>query len=83
MIGAGSVVGANANVTDSLLWENVRVGDGAIVSECIVANDSRIECTAFNAVIGANVVVESGNRLDHGVRIWPDRVIQRDTLNFG
>lgn len=83
VIGSGSSVGANANVTDSILWENVRIGEGAIVSNCIVANDSRVECTAFNALIGANVVVEPGNRLDCGIRVWPDRVIQRDTLSFG
>jgi mannose-1-phosphate guanylyltransferase len=83
VIGSGSSIGANANVTDSILWEHVRVGDGAIVSECIVANDSRIDCVAFNAVVGAHVTVESGNQLDRGVRVWPERVIHRDTLSFG
>ncbi|MFN8532773.1 MAG: NDP-sugar synthase [Dehalococcoidia bacterium] len=83
VIGNGSQIGANANVTDSILWEQVRVGEGAIVSECVVANESRIDCTAFNAIVGAQVVVESGNRLDRGIRVYPDRRIQRDTISFG
>ncbi|GIW10949.1 MAG: nucleotidyltransferase [Dehalococcoidia bacterium] len=83
VIGADSVIGANAHVAESILWERVQVGEGAIVSECIIANDCRVECQAYRAILGARVVVEPGNRLDRGIRVWPERVIPRDTLRFG
>jgi NDP-sugar pyrophosphorylase family protein len=37
--GADCIIAANAVLTDSILWDRVRVGAGATLDECIVADD--------------------------------------------
>ena len=47
--GANSVIASTANVTNTIIWDNVQVGDGAAVNCCVVADgvtipgDERIE----------------------------------------
>jgi NDP-sugar pyrophosphorylase family protein len=38
LLGARSVVGAGARVSRSVLWDDVTVGDGAVLDECVVAD---------------------------------------------
>lgn len=44
--GSGCVVAASATVAQSILWDRVRVGDGAVLSRCIVADDVEIPAGA-------------------------------------
>ena len=41
-IGRGSVVERSANVTDSVIWDDVSVGAGATLERCIVADGVKI-----------------------------------------
>jgi NDP-sugar pyrophosphorylase family protein len=50
--GKGTVVAASARIDDSLLWDRVTIGDGAVLDHCIVADD---------------VVVAPGARYHHAV----------------
>ncbi|HSF06241.1 MAG TPA: NDP-sugar synthase [Methylomirabilota bacterium] len=66
VIGAGSSVGPGAQVEEAVVWERVRIGAGAILRECVIANDAQI---GTNAVVTRGAVVEAGAVVGEGTRI--------------
>jgi NDP-sugar pyrophosphorylase family protein len=66
VIGAGSSIGPGAQVEEAVVWERVRIGAGAILSACVVANDADI---GTNATVTGGAVVESGAVVGEGTRI--------------
>jgi mannose-1-phosphate guanylyltransferase len=57
VIGPGCVIGAGARVQEAVLWERVRVGEGAVVRQCVVGADAVI---AARATVGPGVALGSG-----------------------
>jgi NDP-sugar pyrophosphorylase family protein len=57
VIGPGCATGAGARVQRAVLWEGVRVGDGAVLRDCVVGADATI---GARADVGEGVVLESG-----------------------
>jgi NDP-sugar pyrophosphorylase family protein len=66
VIGAGAVVGPGARVEEAVVWERVRIGAGAVLRECVVANDARI---GRHATVTGGAVVASGSVVSDGARI--------------
>ncbi|MBV8148609.1 MAG: hypothetical protein JO092_05935, partial [Candidatus Eremiobacteraeota bacterium] len=74
VLGRGCSIGAQAVVRDSVLWERVSVGSGAIIEEGIVASRATIGPKAQigrGSVIGHDVTVEPGQVLEPGSRLGP------------
>ncbi|HEY9181245.1 MAG TPA: NDP-sugar synthase, partial [Candidatus Baltobacteraceae bacterium] len=74
VLGQGCKVGANARLTDCVLWDGVIVGAGSVVDESIVASGVRIGEKAVvsrGSVIGHDAVIEPGTVLPEGARIGP------------
>lgn len=72
VLGKGCSIGAEAAVRESVLWERVSVGTGAVIEEAIVASGVTIGPKAHVAkgsVIGHDVTVEPGRRLEPGARL--------------
>ncbi|MDQ2865096.1 MAG: NDP-sugar synthase [Candidatus Eremiobacteraeota bacterium] len=67
VLGAGTTVGPRAVIRASVLWDDVRVLDGAIIEGSIVAS----RCT-----IGVEARVLDGCVVGHDVDIEPGRVLQ-------
>jgi mannose-1-phosphate guanylyltransferase len=69
-LGAGSVVGASS-VTDSVLWERVRVGHGARISDSVLADGVTIGDGAVlkHAVVGADATISPGVTVPPGASI--------------
>jgi NDP-sugar pyrophosphorylase family protein len=57
--GANSVIASTANVTQTIIWDNVHVGDGAIVDRCVLAD---------------NVTVPGGERIENSIVVRRDLV---------
>lgn len=57
VIGEGCSIGAGARVEGSVLWERVEVGTGAVLRDCVIGADARIEP---GAVVDPDTVLESG-----------------------
>jgi NDP-sugar pyrophosphorylase family protein len=57
VIGPGCAIGAGARVQRAVLWEDVRVGDGAILRDCVVGAGATI---GDRAEVGDGVVLEAG-----------------------
>lgn len=44
-VGANSVIGGNASITDCILWENAHIAPGSILKNCIITAGSRVDGT--------------------------------------
>jgi mannose-1-phosphate guanylyltransferase len=65
VLGGNCVVGAGALIEGAILWDDVVVGPGAVLRDCIVGAGARIGANAqlgFTAVLEANTVVPPGSR---------------------
>jgi mannose-1-phosphate guanylyltransferase len=72
VLGRGCSIGADAAVRDSVLWERVSVGAGAVIEEAIIASGVTIGPkvhVAMGSVIGHDVTVEPGTVLEPGARL--------------
>jgi NDP-sugar pyrophosphorylase family protein len=70
MIGAGCRVGRRAVLRDTILWDNVTIGDGAEVTNAILGQ---------GVTVGAGAEIEFGSILASGVTIAPNTRIPSDT----
>jgi mannose-1-phosphate guanylyltransferase len=68
VLGPGCVVGAGARVAGAVAWEQVEIGPGATLCDCIVGARVRI---GRGAHVGPGVVLESGRSVPEGVRLGP------------
>ena len=65
VLGANCTVGAGARVEGAILWDDVVVGPGAVLRDCIVGSGTRIGANAqlgFTAVLESNTVVPPNER---------------------
>lgn len=75
VIGEGCKILEQATIKGSILWRNVRVGQRAVLKDCIIGDNSIIGDDILipqGSVVGDNVVVKKGSNLEPGARIWPD-----------
>jgi mannose-1-phosphate guanylyltransferase len=77
VIGPGCVIEENAVIEGSVIWHKVHIGPGARVKDSIVANDCRLyrDSIIEDSVLGDNVTVATGIRLQSGSRISPGSAI--------
>jgi NDP-sugar pyrophosphorylase family protein len=66
VLGDGCQVAANAIVEGAILWEQVAVGEGALVKDCLVGARARI---GARAQVGAGAVLESDAVVPEGARL--------------
>jgi NDP-sugar pyrophosphorylase family protein len=57
VVGARCHIGAGARVEGAILWEDVRVGTGAVLRDCVIAAQA---CIGAHAEIGPGVILEAG-----------------------
>ncbi len=66
VLGANCVIGAGARIDGAILWDDVTVGPGSVLRDCIVASGGRIGARAElgpAAVLGARATVADGTHL--------------------
>jgi len=69
VVGDGCSIGDGATVKDSILWDGVVVGNGAVVDWSIVASRARI---------GEHAIVKSGSVIGHDAVIAPGRIVEEN-----
>lgn len=85
VIGAGCTIGPEATVEGSVLWENNVVEEGALLRSCVLGRGTRIGPKAHitdGAIIGDGCVVGADNRLERGLRLWPDTELKPGAITF-
>lgn len=77
-LGDACTVLDGATVDRAIIWSGARVGRGASVRECVIGEKASIGDRAVveaGAVLGDNVVITAGRRVEAGQKVWPDTTI--------
>lgn len=83
-VGARATVGPAADVSGSILFDDVTVGEGAAVRDSILASGVSVGAGAVldRALVGDGAVVGSGNELRCGARVWPGVQLPSNAIRF-
>ena len=84
-IGDRSQVGRDSVIEDAVIWTDTVIQDHVTMKSCVVANHCVIEDNTWitqGAVVGDHCVIGAGNRLEQGIRIWPNRSIDPNSIAF-
>jgi len=84
-LGSGCQIGEGAMMEGAVLWQNCKVSKGAKLKNCVLASNCYVgEGSEVwdNCVLGDNVRIGEGNKIHQGVRIWPDKSIEANTISF-
>ncbi len=81
VIGAGCEISREAVIEESIIWQNTRVGQHVNLKGSIVADNCNLNAnsTIEDSVLGSNVTVVSGGKLEPGSKIWPGEIVGGDT----
>ena len=84
-LGARCRIEESAIVEGAILWQDCKIGKGARLRNCMLAPccciEERVEILD-NCVLGDSVRIGKGNRLSQGIRIWPNKSIEPNTISF-
>jgi mannose-1-phosphate guanylyltransferase len=85
VIGARCVIGANTTIEDVVLWEDNVVEEGAMLRACVIGRGNHIGAkthVADGTIISDSCVVGAENRLEHGIRLWPNTQLKEHAISF-
>jgi len=85
VLGAGCRVEEGAIVEGAILWQDCKIGKGAKLRNCLVASRCFIgeESEVLDdCILGDDVLIGKGNKLSKGIKIWPGKSIEPDTISF-
>jgi mannose-1-phosphate guanylyltransferase len=66
VLGRRCVIGRGARVAGSIVWDDVSVGPGAVLADCIVASGARIGAGAH---VGPGAILEAGRTVPERARV--------------
>jgi len=85
VIGDGCTIGAGSLVEQAVIWQGVRLGNDVKVRKSVVGNNSVVgdgTWVSDGAIVADEAVVGSGNRLEHGIKVWPRSRIEDGAISF-
>jgi mannose-1-phosphate guanylyltransferase len=84
VVGAGCAVNAGAVLERAVLFDEVCIGEGAVVSATIVGRGARVGAGAIlqDVVVGDRASIGAGNELRCGLRVWPGVDLQPGAVRF-
>ncbi len=78
VLGDGCTILDGSTVDRAIIWAGARIGRGASVRECVIGQKATVGDQGMveaGAVLGDNVVISAGRRVEAGQRVWPDTTI--------
>lgn len=85
VIGSGCVIEPEATIESSVLWGNNQVGTGAVLRTCLIGQGNAIGRQVHitdGAVVSDGCVIGPENRLERGIRIWPETHLADGAISF-
>ena len=78
VIGHGCTILEDSVIKESIIWRNVQLGRRVNLRNSIVADNCCLNADSIidDSVLGDNVTVVSGYRLEPGNRIWPGSAVE-------
>jgi mannose-1-phosphate guanylyltransferase len=84
-IGAGCTIGAESLLEGAILWADNQIAEGAVLRSCVIGRGNQIGAKVHildGAIIGDNCMIEAENRLERGLRLWPDTRLTERAISF-
>ena len=84
-LGAGCQIAEGALVEGALLWRDCKIGKDTKLKNCVLASNCYVSDEAEildNCVLGDNVMIGKGSKLPQGVRVWPDKTIEANSISL-
>ncbi len=84
-IGSDCRIEANAHMESCVILDKCVIGDNSIVVNSVLGEGVRLAKKVHvsdEAVLGDGCIVEEGNHLRKGIRVWPRAVLKRETIKF-
>jgi mannose-1-phosphate guanylyltransferase len=78
VIGHGCQILPEAVIEESIIWQNARLGQHVNLKNSIVADNCCLNAdnTIEDSILGDNVTVASGCKLEPGSKIWPGTTVE-------
>ncbi|MCL4459098.1 MAG: NDP-sugar synthase [Chloroflexi bacterium] len=78
-------IGRDTVVEDVVIWEKTVIRSHVMMKSCVVARSCTIEDNTWithGAIVADNCVIGVGNKIEQGIKIWPNRTIESNTITF-
>jgi mannose-1-phosphate guanylyltransferase len=85
VIGGGCAIGQGSILDEAILWQNVKLGKNVTIRNSVVGNNTVIGDSTWvsdSSIISDNVTVGSGNKMEHGIRVWAGKTIADNAISF-
>jgi mannose-1-phosphate guanylyltransferase len=85
VIGAGCQIGAECSLEGAVLWENNVLGEGVVLRNSVLGTGNQIGARTQivdGSIIGDGCTLGVENRLERGIRIWPNTALGDKAISF-
>ncbi|NJP06705.1 MAG: NDP-sugar synthase [Chloroflexaceae bacterium] len=85
VIGARCHIGPNVTIEDAVLWEENRLEEGVSLRRCVLGRGNTVKSGTVitdGAIVSDHCQIGAENRLERGIRLWPESVIQDQSISF-
>lgn len=85
VIGANCEIGREAVVEGAVLGSDNRVGEGAVLRMCMIGRNNQIGARVYvidGAIVSDDCTVHAENRLERGMRLWPNTELPEKSVTF-
>jgi len=82
-IGDNTSIGNNTEVKNSIIWNDVQIGDLVSLTGDVITSRNIVKNGAYlfeKVFVGENCVIEEDSRVKANVKIWPDKIVGRDSV---
>jgi mannose-1-phosphate guanylyltransferase len=85
VLGDGCSVGQGATIDEAVLWHGVTLGGDATVRNSVIGSESVVGYGTWivdGSIVGDGTSIGSYNRLEHGIKVWPESTIGDGAISF-
>jgi mannose-1-phosphate guanylyltransferase len=85
VIGANCTIGANTAIEGSILWQSNTIEDEVTLRSCVIGSRNMIGAKVHltdGAIVSDDCVIGPENRLERGIRVWPETELKERALTF-
>jgi mannose-1-phosphate guanylyltransferase len=85
VIGAACTVGAECSIEGAVIWDHNVFEEGVTLRSCVIGRGNRIGAhTAITdgAIVSDDCRIGGENRLERGIRIWPETNLHERAVSF-
>ena len=77
-MGDGCTILEGTTIVQSTIWQNAQLGPQAVLKGSVLANSCCLKDNSIveESVLGDNVTVASGCKLQPGSKIWPETTVE-------